>query len=133
MKRAKVLAFGLGFLGLAIGVGLLLRPQTKNQLQNGAKQPEGTVAVEVKMTDDGFEPANFTIKDGQAVRFSNVSQSKQHWPASNIHPAHDLYPEFDVKRGMAPGESWVFTFRRKGLWPMHDHLMPYLKGTITVE
>lgn len=96
-------------------------------------QPEGPIVTEVRMTEDSYEPAKFTIKSGQAVRFVNASKSKQLWPASNIHPSHDLYPEFDVKRGMMPGEQWVFTFRRPGNWRMHDHLYPFIKGTITVE
>lgn len=85
----------------------------------------------VRITDSGFEPSQLEIKQGEAVVFINDGQD-QHWPASDIHPTHGLYPEFDVKRGLAPGERWLFTFAQAGDWTMHDHLYPQFLGKITV-
>lgn len=93
---------------------------------------EGEIVVEVSMGNDGYDPSQINLKAGQAVRFVNTSNSKR-WPASNIHPTHELYSEFDPKRELTPGEEWTFTFRRKGTWRMHDHIYPYMKGVITVE
>ncbi len=97
-----------------------------------SKLPQGEVAVEVTMGPDGYQPSTVTLKAGQAIRFVNSSDDKR-WPASNIHHSHDIYPEFDPKKELAPGESWSFTFRQKGSWRMHDHLFPYMKGIVTVE
>lgn len=97
-----------------------------------AKLPEGEVVAEVIMNKDGYEPSTIALKAGQAIRFVNSSDGKR-WPASNIHPTHDIYPEFDPRKELQPGENWSFTFRQKGSWRMHDHLFPYMKGVVTVN
>lgn len=94
--------------------------------------PEGEVVAEVLMGEDGYEPNTVTLKAGQAVRFVNKSSGNR-WPASNIHPTHELYPEFDPKKELKPGETWTFTFHNKGTWRMHDHIFSYMKGIITVK
>src|SRR5260221_11032052 len=48
----------------------------------------------VILTDRGFMPSELTISQGSTVVFSSVRQ-KPFWPASNLHPSHTLYPEFD--------------------------------------
>lgn len=86
----------------------------------------------IKMKDDTFESATITIKKGEKVTLVNKGKNL-HWPASNIHPTHGIYPEFDSKVGVEPGASWSFTFDKVGVWRFHDHLYPELKGVITVE
>ena len=49
----------------------------------------------VKITDKGFEPSTLTINAGDTVKFENKS-SDDAWPASNVHPTHQLYPGFDA-------------------------------------
>lgn len=93
--------------------------------------PEGEVVAEIVMGQDGYEPNTVTLKAGQALRFVNKSSGNR-WPASNIHPTHELYPEFDPKKELKPGETWTFTFHNKGTWRMHDHLFSYMKGIVTV-
>ncbi|HVS79998.1 MAG TPA: hypothetical protein VHF05_03375 [Candidatus Paceibacterota bacterium] len=88
--------------------------------------------VYVQMTDHGFEPAEVTINQGDLVVFQNADTAS-HWPASDIHPTHQIYPEFDPKRPIPGGESWSFTFNRAGSWGMHDHLYPQFTGTIHVN
>lgn len=92
----------------------------------------GKVVAKIIMNDDSYSPNEVTLKVGEAITFTNKSSANR-WPASNIHPTHELYPEFDPKRELKPGESWTFTFQNKGKWRMHDHLAPYIKGTISVE
>jgi len=87
--------------------------------------------VIVKMTEDGYIPNVFRIKKGTKVRFQNVD-SYGHWPASDLHPTHTLYPEFDSKRVVKAKEEWSFVFDKVGVWTMHDHLSPYITGKITV-
>lgn len=98
-----------------------------------------TDQVEVKIADHGFEPAILNIDKGTRVKFINLGKN-QHWPASNFHPTHTLYPEeggcfgskLDACRGLDPGESYVFKFNAAGEWSMHDHLFPGLTMVVRV-
>ncbi len=94
-----------------------------------AQSAQGTRTI--RITDKGYEPRTLTAAKGTRVVFTNQSQ-EPHWPASNIHPTHRIYPEFDPQRPIKPGESWKFLFTKVGTWHLHDHLFPYLTGTITV-
>jgi plastocyanin len=101
-------------------------------------------SFEVIITSSGFSPRILTIKVGDTVTWVN-KDSAPHWPASDVHPTHRLYPGsgiekcgsgeeiFDACKGLAPGETFSFTFKYKGTWPYHDHLNPGLTGTIIVQ
>lgn len=91
----------------------------------------GGVQAEVFMKPDVFEPETLTIKKGATVEFKN-EDSQARWPASNIHPTHGIYPEFDPKEPVEPGKSWSFKFDKVGSWKYHDHLIPYIRGVIVV-
>lgn len=98
----------------------------------------------ISYTDSGFSPSTLNISAGTMVKFVNNS-SLPVWPASAMHPTHKEYPGsdivkcvtgeiiFDACRGIAPGESWSFTFDIKGAWKYHDHLKASNFGTITVK
>ncbi len=88
-----------------------------------------TATYEVKMTSNGFQPPNLVINKNDTIKFINVD-SKDHWPASDLHPTHLIYPEFDPKTGIKAGQSWSFVFDKAGDWNMHDHLYPQFTGTI---
>lgn len=88
--------------------------------------------VVVSMTDVGFFPASISIEVGSTVTFVNDGQSL-HWPASNVHPTHDLLSGFDSEKGISTGGAYAFTFTKKGEWSFHDHLNPDSTGTIVVE
>lgn len=85
----------------------------------------------IRVTDDGFDPKELTVKKGDTVLFVNEGKNP-HWPASAPHPTHTNYPEFDPKTGIAAGQIWEFTFEKVGLWPFHDHLNPKNFGKVTV-
>lgn len=85
----------------------------------------------VKMTEDGFIPDTLYITQGTTVKFVNEDQYG-HWPASDLHPSHTIYSEFDPRRVIKPGETYEFTFERVGEWGMHDHIAPYIVGKIVV-
>jgi plastocyanin len=87
--------------------------------------------VTVEMTADGFSRQEITIKRGQTIEWINRDQDFR-WPASNVHPSHEKYPDFDPKEPIAPGQSWSFTFDQVGEWQFHDHLKPYFVGTVSV-
>ena len=85
----------------------------------------------IRMNNNGFEPRELTVGEGDNVVFINDDDTDR-WPASNLHPTHGIYPEFDPEKHIKPGESWSFTFNKPGLWKMHDHLIPSMTGAITV-
>ncbi|MBI2007331.1 MAG: hypothetical protein HYS83_01335 [Candidatus Blackburnbacteria bacterium] len=85
----------------------------------------------IKMTPNDFEPSEVTIDENSAVIFVNEDKVPR-WPASNLHPTHDLYPEFDPKKAINPGENWSFKPKKAGVWKYHDHLNPHVRATLTV-
>lgn len=87
--------------------------------------------VVIELTDAGFIPNTITIKQGTTVVF-RTKLGKYFWPASNPHPVHDGYPEFDPKRSLGPSDLWSFRFNKVGTWGYHDHLAPNITGSITV-
>jgi plastocyanin len=84
------------------------------------------------MEPRAFRPATLTVEPGETVTFRNAGETDK-WPASDVHPTHELLPGFDAGRAVLPGESWSFRFDRRGHWRYHDHLSPEVKGTIVVE
>ncbi|MEK7135105.1 MAG: hypothetical protein AAB780_00160, partial [Patescibacteria group bacterium] len=53
----------------------------------------------IRMTANGFEPKELTVTKGDEVLFINNDDTNR-WPASNFHPSHTLYPEFDSMEGV---------------------------------
>ncbi len=104
-------------------------PRSTTPTAQGVNAPEG--ALVITLTPDGFVPSENTIAQGQTVTFKNTT-GKPFWPASNLHPSHLLYPEFDPKQPIDANDTWSFTFDKPGSWRFHDHLAPYFTGTITV-
>lgn len=87
--------------------------------------------VTVHIYEEVFSPETIIIQKNTKVIFQN-NTNEPRWPASNIHPTHGIYPEFDPQRPIQPGESWSFVFTKVGKWRMHDHLSPRIVGSITV-
>ena len=85
----------------------------------------------VELREEGFYPKEITIGKGDTIQFTTI-RTKLFWPASNLHPSHTIYPEFDPNEPIDPNNSWSFQFDRVGEWRYHDHLAPYYTGTIIV-
>ncbi len=100
----------------------------------------------IHITNKGFNPSSVTLTgQDRTVEFIN-EDTVGHWPASNIHPTHHLYPGsgiekcntsdektiFDACRPIAPGASYTFTFSAVGDWTFHDHEFPEYTGDIVV-
>lgn len=85
----------------------------------------------VILRKDGFHPRTLTVQPGERVTFINRSGTV-FWPASNGHPQHDLYTEFDAGYAIPNGSSFTFTFTREGKWGYHDHLRSYYTGVVVV-
>lgn len=87
--------------------------------------------VTVTITDEGFSPRKVTVDTSSTVLFVN-KDTAAHWPASDPHPRHDEYPEFDPTKAIEPTEWWLFKPTKAGTWHYHDHLNPHRKGTLVV-
>ncbi len=86
----------------------------------------------ITLTPDGFSPKNLTVQKGDTIVFIST-RGKWFWPASNPHPTHTIYTDFDPGEPVAESEMWSFKFEKTGEWKYHDHLAPYFTGTITVR
>ncbi len=89
-------------------------------------------SVIIRMIPAGFDPETVSVKKGTKVCYVN-EDSEARWPASNIHPTHEIYSDFDPKTVVRSGETWCFTFTKLGIWKFHDHLFPEFVGTVNVE
>lgn len=109
-------------------------PQTADgsQLRN-KRVPETTTGKEysVVLNEAGFEPREITIHTGDTVVFT-TTRGMYFWPASNLHPTHGIYPDFDPQEPIAPEKSWKFRFNKTGMWRYHDHLRAYYIGIVQV-
>lgn len=99
--------------------------------QNNLKKTAPLDRADVVLTEKGFVPETVTVRINGSVRFS-TNRDKPLWPASNSHPTHDIYSEFDPRESILAGEKWTFQFNRAGKWGYHDHLRSYYTGTIYV-
>lgn len=85
----------------------------------------------IYLTDSGYVPKESTIRAGTTVIFYNYTTTP-FWPASNTHPEHTQYPDFDPQSPMPAGGNWSYTFTAPGKYGFHDHLRPQFRGTIFV-
>lgn len=130
-KNATVVIILLAVAGLlwwSIGERVL-----SSSHEDVAPTVQGTGVVHhIVLTKDGYSPKESIVGRGDTVLFGNKT-GRPFWPASNLHPSHRDYPEFDPKEPIMADETWSFTFTEEGEWKFHDHLAPYFTGTITVE
>ncbi len=95
-------------------------------------EKSGNTLHTVKLTEDGFAPSAITIAKGDTVVFT-TTRNKPFWPASDLHPTHGIYSEFDPKQPIEANQSWSFRFDKTGEWRFHDHLAPLFRGTVRVQ
>ena len=94
----------------------------------------------ITYTDAGFDRPNVTIPRGATVTWisSRADSQRPTWIASDVHPEHTRYPEFDQGRtlGYEPlpqDKIYTFKFEKVGRWEYHDHYDPDKKGVVTVQ
>lgn len=104
--------------------------EQQNETQTASVAETGVVH-EMVLGEDGYTPRDITITQGDTIEFS-TNLDEPFWPASNVHPTHRIFSEFDPKEPVPASETWSFTFNRVGEWGYHDHLAPIHTGTITV-
>ena len=89
------------------------------------KDKEGAAGVKkIEIKDKKYAPAKLTIKAGQTVVWTNRDDSD-----------HTIIADDgSFKSGdLSPGESFKFTFAKKGKFKFHCKYHPREKGEITVE
>lgn len=102
--------------------------KTPDEKQKESQNKQKTIII---WEDGRFMPPAVKIKKGDTMTWINKSKSPS-WPASGIHPTHQLYAGFDAKHGITPNESFSFTFNKTGTWSYHDHLNARNTGIIEV-
>lgn len=92
---------------------------------DAAETPKTAETIFVRYSNSGFVPQKVTVTKGTTVSFINESEMPL-WVASDPHPEHTDYPEFDtakVNGGRRPqmGQNFDFTFEKAGTWNYHSH------------
>ncbi|MBL8031412.1 MAG: hypothetical protein JNK33_03760 [Candidatus Doudnabacteria bacterium] len=110
-----------------------VKPPTVSGRFSGEEDIEGSDVQVFDISYDGtnFTPNTLSIKNGDVVIFKNKSKVA-FWPASDPHPTHTDYPEFDAKQPVLAGKSYQFKFTRTGTWKFHDHSNVSAKGSVVV-
>lgn len=93
-------------------------------------EPDATEHI-LTLTKKGFEPNTLVIRQHDKVIF-RTERGVPFWPASNNHPEHSIYSEFDPKGRVMEDAQWIFAFDRMGNFKYHDHLSANDTGTIIV-
>ena len=128
MKYKFILLF-FGIVGFF--VFFIFNTSNKKQVSESCSKINETSQI-VVMKEDSFQPETLTIRKCTKVVFEN-QDNVAHWPASNLHPTHGIYPEFDPLQSIEAGKNWSFVFDKAGNWRYHDHLSPSLRGTVIVK
>lgn len=121
---------------IAATILLLLVGYIVSHSYSGVK-PESNIKITID--DQSFSEDHAVVPLGGSVTWINNGK-EEHWPASNPHPVHTLYPEeggcigskLDSCRGLLNGEEYSFQFNHIGIWPIHDHLFPGLVMVVEV-
>lgn len=101
-------------------------------MEMGQSMPGMVMPMEtIRYTNEGYVPANITVKAGTMVMFVNESDQDM-WVASNGHPAHTDLPTFDQFEFSPKGSQYIYTFDQVGSWKYHDHIAPVYGGVVTV-
>jgi len=134
-RRMKYIIGLLIIVALALA-GFFISEDAKEEINQDTNTvvAETGVAHSIVLTPDGYEPSEISIKVGDKIIFSaHEDYGNVHWPASNLHPTHAIYSEFDPLSPIEPDATWSFVFGKVGEWRFHDHITPYHTGVITVE
>lgn len=144
MNRKFITVIGVALAVLFIGAFVVLgmnneanAPSTEvsNTQQSNVESPSSAQdapaeQATITFNNDGFSPAELTVKKGTVVTVKNASSNKLQF-ASDEHPAHTENQEMNL-RVLNAGESETYTANTVGEWGFHDHIEDNLTGMITV-
>lgn len=109
--------------------------QDREEIKKSALEAKtSAIPIETIVTynANGFSPNTVTVKKGGMVVFQNKT-GKVASIASDDHPTHTKYPEFDQYKTEHRGQNeFRFTFDKVGTWGYHDHLNTNMTGTVIV-
>lgn len=105
---------------------------TVNAPEEGTVMPEGGPEAVIEYRDGAFDPPTLRVLVGTKVTFVNKG-TRPVWPASGVHPTHEICPGFDALKGIKPGETYSYVFGRPSECPFHNHLKADERGTIEVK
>lgn len=136
-KTSKTVLIVVILAVLAIIIALAVKGGDSNEVnQNEVEEmeevDENVVEVDentILYTANGFEPDSLTVEAGETVTWVNDSSGGM-WVASDVHPTHEVLPEFDQ---LSPGDTYSFTFEEAGEWNFHNHLSSHHIGTVIVQ
>lgn len=86
----------------------------------------------VTLTESGFYPSELEITEGDTIRFVSKT-GYDFWPASDSHPGHTDYPDFDPRQPVPADQEWQHTFSEAGVYNYHDHINPLFEGVVLVK
>lgn len=133
MKKLLFVVPVVALLAAACGGNSAQSPSTSSNSLQQSSQPAAQGQHTVVYSDSGFSPDSVTIKKGESVTFENQSSGGMD-VASNPHPTHTDYPEFDQGKSSQSGNStYTFTFDKVGTWGYHNHFNPGARGTVIVQ
>ena len=98
----------------------------------GGYDAGGVETHTITLRSDGFHPDRLVITEGDTVVFKTTNDGP-FWPASDVHPTHTAYPDFDPREPIAPDATWEYTFAEAGTYGFHDHINSTFEGEIVVE
>ncbi len=137
---ASVVVLGLVVFGILKYGGTEMSSQESPTTKNPAPSAATTklpMQATVTYTDEGFSPTQVEIAKGGTIEFVNKSTIPL-WVASDPHPEHTDYPEFDAfkilgDRYPEPGQNIKFTFQKVGSWTYHSHAASGDASNVTVH
>ena len=127
-KHSKIIAGSI----LVLVTILWWYKSSSSNIRDEIADKTGHETISIILTENGFEPRYARINSGMTVVFS-TNIDRPFWPASNLHPSHQIYSEFDPKEPIQAEAMWSFTFNKTGAWGFHDHIRSYFNGIIYVE
>ena len=123
IKNIILVIFAITIACLVLGAGLLWNKHFRTPVTHNT--------YTILLKKGGFVPRETYIKNGDTVVFK-TDRGFPFWHASDKHPSHSIYPDFDPKMPIQSDETWEFAFNKSGTWSYHDHLNSTLRGIIHV-
>lgn len=128
--RKKRLLQNTGYIAAAITLVIVVVSLTHTP--SGSAAPSAPAIVTI--TSKGLIPETLSIQTGQTVVWMN-DDSHAHQIAADPYPTDNGGPAgFYDPVPLLEGQSYGFTFNKRGAYAYHDQLHPYtVKGTIIVK
>lgn len=128
----KIIVVVIALIGVAGGIYFFQNNKKVSEVDKKVTTELLKNELTVVYTNEGFNPREIKVKKGETVKFINQSDRKM-WVASDNHPAHDIYPEFDQKDITERGAEYKFQFDKPGTWGYHNHMFSKHVAKIIVE